>query len=44
LKERLIRVVVHPLENEAEVMVNSRECYFEIGEAIESVSLYQVAA
>jgi hypothetical protein len=44
LKERLIRVVVHPLQNEAEVMATLRECYFEIGEAIESAILYQVAA
>jgi hypothetical protein len=44
LKERLIRVVVHPLQNEAEVMATLRECFFEIGEAIESVSLYHLAA
>ena len=44
LKERLIRFAVHPLQNEAEMMATLRECYFEIGEAIESVSLYLVAA
>jgi hypothetical protein len=44
LKERLIRVVVHPLQNEVEVMATLRECCFENGEAIESVSLYQVEA
>jgi len=44
LKERLIRVVVHPLQNEADVMATLQECFFEIGEAIESVSLYHPAA
>lgn len=44
LQERLIRVVVHSLQDEGEVMTFLRECYFEIGEANESVSLYRMAA
>jgi len=39
LKERLIRVVLQPLQNEAEVMETLRECYFGIGDAVERVKL-----